>query len=412
MVNAFLNSLLDETIYVGLPEGMGGGDGNHCLLLLKALYGLKQAPRLWQLEFSKTLTNLGLRRSSEEICLYQNEYVIMFFFVDNVITLYHPDHEKRYHTLWAQISMKYEARNMGEISWFLGMRIIRDHESRSIYLCQDAYIEKIANRFHLLDKKGNEESFLNTPLPTWAKLTKYDGMASKQDIHLYQQKIGSLLFPTMITQPDIALTTSKLSSFMSNPSPLHIKLADHCIKHMYKHRHLAVKFGPTGGPNASVFTAASDAAFADNPDRKSSQAYIFMLYGGPIDWVARRGKTVTTSITEAELLVLSKGAKQMMWWNQVFKDLSFNPGESTLDCDNHQTVQAMIKNEPIQTRLRHIDIHNHWLRQEHQAGHINIRWIPTNEMPADGLTKALAADRHRRFVQQLGMVNIRDRISG
>jgi hypothetical protein len=35
-----------------------------------------------------------------------------------------------------------------------------------------------------------------------------------------------------------------------------------------------------------VFTGASDAAYADNPDRKSSKGYIFSLFGGPIDWKA------------------------------------------------------------------------------------------------------------------------------
>jgi hypothetical protein len=32
-----------------------------------------------------------------------------------------------------------------------------------------------------------------------------------------------------------------------------------------------------------MFTGASDAAYADNLDQKSSEGYIFTLFGGPID---------------------------------------------------------------------------------------------------------------------------------
>jgi hypothetical protein len=35
-----------------------------------------------------------------------------------------------------------------------------------------------------------------------------------------------------------------------------------------------------------IFYKASDAAFEDDPERKSSQGYLFSLYGLPIDWKA------------------------------------------------------------------------------------------------------------------------------
>jgi hypothetical protein len=57
------------------------------------------------------------------------------------------------------------------------------------------------------------------------------------------------------------------------------------------------------------------------------------------------------------------------------------------------------------TKLKHIDIHNHWLRQEVQNGNLLIEWISTLEMPADGLTKALPRQKHDEFVRQLGLVD-------
>ena len=62
------------------------------------------------------------------------------------------------------------------------------------------------------------------------------------------------------------------------------------------------------------------------------------------------------------------------------------------------------------TKLRHIDIHHHWLRQEVQEGRIKIDWMPTASMAADGLTKALLCQKHEAFIEQLNLVDIEERI--
>ena len=67
----------------------------------------------------------------------------------------------------------------------------------------------------------------------------------------------------------------------------------------------------------------------------------------------------------------------------------------------------MDKNEPpYHSKLRHVDIMNYWLRQEVQDGRILVRWVPTGEMPADGLTKPLPQQKHQEFVQHLGLIKI------
>ena len=42
----------------------------------------------------------------------------------------------------------------GGIEWFLGIRVIRDRSKRLLWLSQEAYIDKMANKFDVqLDKK-------------------------------------------------------------------------------------------------------------------------------------------------------------------------------------------------------------------------------------------------------------------
>jgi hypothetical protein len=52
----------------------------------------------------------------------------------------------------------------------------------------------------------------------------------------------------------------------------------------------------------------------------------------------------------------------------------------------------------------------HWLRQEVQAKRIRVDYVPSGDMLADGLTKPLLNTSFDQFVQQLGLVNVSDRL--
>src|SRR5947207_1726740 len=115
---------------------------------------------------------------------------------------------------------------MGELTWFLGVRILRDRLSRKIWLCQDSYIEKIATTFNLNQRKPPA-----TPMPV-EQLTPNENQVTPQQIHAYQWKVGSINYAATITRPDIARAASNLSEFMQNPSPRHQEVVDQVIAYL------------------------------------------------------------------------------------------------------------------------------------------------------------------------------------
>ena len=118
------------------------------------------------------------------------------------------------------------------------------------------------------------------------------------------------------------------------------------------------------------------------------------LFGGAIGWRANKQNTVTTSSTEAELLALSQTAKEAIFMSRLFKALSLELSEPLrIRCDNKQTLRLFDESVKLATKLRHVDIHNHWLRQECRNGTIQLQWEPTSTMIADGLTKALSKQK-------------------
>jgi hypothetical protein len=137
-----------------------------------------------------------------------------------------------------------------------------------------------------------------------------------------------------------------------------------------------------------------------------------ILFNGAISWRTNKQDTVTTSSTEAELLALSQTAKEGIFLSRLFKALSLSLNEPlTIDYDNTQTLR-LIKEESAKlvTKLRHVDIHSHWLWQEYGQGWIWLRWKPTSEMITDRLTKALPRQKFGNFIGMTGLVDIRDRL--
>jgi hypothetical protein len=136
---------------------------------------------------------------------------------------------------------------------------------------------------------------------------------------------------------------------------------------------------------------------------------VFRLFGGAVDWKAARQHCVTTSTTEAELLSLSHAASEYIWWCRLFAQMEFNPGEKPIIyCDNENTTGLVNKESmKLHTRLRHVNIQQHWLRERTQPGHIDVKWIPTKDMPADRLTKSLGRQRHADFMRLLGLRDLK-----
>ena len=102
-------------------------------------------------------------------------------------------------------------------------------------------------------------------------------------------------------------------------------------------------------------------------------------------------------------------AKECIWWIRLFRAIQFDlqDSEPTIYCDNRQTIRLLQKETlKLDTKLKHVDIHQSWLRQEVQAKRIRVEWVPTADMVADGLTKELPAQKHASFVRQLNLVDI------
>jgi hypothetical protein len=270
-----------------------------------------------------------------------------------------------------------------------------------------------------------------TTLPNFpmanTQLKSYTGVIDKALKKRYQQLVGSMAYISVFMRPDISLTHSILSRFLTSPGEQHLLAAVHAWLFLIRTRSLALKasaltsdnnaYSITGlTPNVDnsldpkpIFFGASDASCADDSStRASSDGYLFKLFGMPIDWKATKQQSVAKSTTKAELYALSRAASEIIWWNDLFCQLNFNTGITlVIYCDNQQTVEIVTRaTEQLQTKLKHIDIHQLWLRQAVKTGKVSVQWTSTAHMPADGFAKVLPKQKHIEFTCQLGLEDI------
>jgi AraC-like DNA-binding protein len=400
--------VLDEEVHVYPPDSFP--EPGSYLRLQRALYGLRRSPLLWLQELTRTLQELGLKPVPESRCLFTNSRILVFFYVDDIVIAFHRKHEAEYQNLQKKLLQKYKFNELGELKWFLGIRILRDRTpgQKKLWLCQDSYIKKIARSFNLTDRYH-----FTTPMAT-EEVVPNPLQATPREIHAFQTRIGSTTYATTITRPDAARASNKLAEFLTNPSAVHIAAANRIIRYLYNTRYLALEYSQRGSTLDVFpdFRCSTDAAYGDDfATRKSTEGYLFKLFGGPIDWRSTRQKTVTKSSTESELLALSHAASEIYWWRRFYDSIGLNLDEYIIECDNQQTIRLVTSPAiKLATKLKHVDIHHHWLRQEVADQRLQIDWIPTAEMPADGLTKSLPRQKHQTFIKQLGLIDIRDRV--
>ena len=101
--------------------------------------------------------------------------------------------------------------------------------------------------------------------------------------------MGKVVFSTVFIRSNNTQTISKLAEFLINPDPNHIKTMDYDIYYLVSKKYLIIKFKTENEDSEliavinKVFTAATNALYRNNPDKKSGKEHIFKLFKGVIN---------------------------------------------------------------------------------------------------------------------------------
>ena len=150
----------------------------------------------------------------------------------------------------------------------------------------------------------------------------------------------------------------------------------------------------------------SSADWASHFHQHSISGYAFFISIGVVSWSAKKQPIVTLSSTESEYIALTHATKDIMWIHKLLGEISFfySYQQPTLLHCNNQGAIKLTKNSWFHARMKHINIHFHFVCQAVNLDHIQVKYVPTNKMVADIFTKSLGHIRFEMFCEILNVI--------
>ncbi|OAE30267.1 hypothetical protein AXG93_2956s1180 [Marchantia polymorpha subsp. ruderalis] len=146
-----------------------------------------------------------------------------------------------------------------------------------------------------------------------------------------------------------------------------------------------------------------DIAFAMDK-RRSTTGYVFTLGGGSISWRSTLQKCLAQSTTEAEYVAAAEAAKEAIWLDRLIMEMGLKQNGVNLHCDSHNALH-LATNQVMDSRVKHIDIRYHFIRQAVYDKTIELVKIDDKLNPADALTKVIPLWSFKRHCATMQVVH-------
>ena len=124
-------------------------------------------------------------------------------------------------------------------------------------------------------------------------------------------------------------------------------------------------------------------------------------------WKTKKQTFVALSSTEAEFANLTPAGLSARWVARILEECGAPQKTPSILFTDSLNAYLTVLNPMNKARTRTIDIRYKWVIEQAQQGHLDVRHLKGVDMPADGLTKALAREKHNLFRNMLGMVERR-----
>ena len=405
--SAFTNAKLQEKVYIQQPTGYE--DPQHLdwiCQLNKALYGLKQSAREWEQHLRTLLSKLGLNplKTEQSIYLSGKGDLLLIAYIDDLIVI--SPKTTTIESLYGQLAQEVDLKDLGDIDEFLGIKITRNRQARSISLDQSHYIEKILAKYGYKDN-GKKTPSTGCPIPIGAKIEPLEGTADPKAVKDYQQAIGTLMYLPTKTRPDLAFPVGQLARYMANPGPSHSRILDKVWKYLGNMANLGLAYYHSDSTNIIGYVDSDWGG--DIGTRRSTTGYIFTFLGSPISWSSKLQKTVALSSCEAEYMAIRDAIKEQQYIRGLLSEIAPILGDLAIECldiytDSNSAIE-LAKNPVYHARTKHVDIQYHFVRECIQKGVSQLKWTSTSTQLADGLTKAVS--KWTEFIEGIGLRPIR-----
>ncbi|MCO5575200.1 hypothetical protein L7F22_028997 [Adiantum nelumboides] len=256
----------------------------------------------------------------------------------------------------ALLRKQFDMKDLGELCYFLGIEMIRNEGG--MWLSQKKYGLDMLMKYGMADCEP-----ISTPLDQNLKLRIDEGEVL-DDATMYCRIVDSLIYMT-ISRPDLSYAAGLVQV------------------------HGYTDFDWAGSSS----------------DRQSTSGYMFSFGSVAVTWSSKKQPTVALLSTKAEYKGATVAACEVAWLEMLLRDLEIQVQDPiVIYCDNLSIIQ-LAQSPMFHARMKHIEVQYHFIRDRALDGDIDLAYVGTEDQAVDLFTKALGAEKLRRF---RGMLGLRD----
>ena len=429
VITAYLNGTVKENIHITLPPGFEETDEHGRPLIAKlekALYGLKQAGREWFLTIRNHLIGEGFSQFNSDPCTFvrvdseSQKLVFLIIYVDDMIIT--STGKGAVERVKDDIKKTFKIKDIPDVQWVLRIQFERFEDG--IWFGLPEYTKQVLQEIGEWDTP--EKTWASTPMvPGW----KHDPLGvplTQVENDVYVRIVAKLLYLAVNTRPDIMFTVNTLAQFQRSPPNEGDWIALlRVLRYLRKTWDWGLFYQANASLDVLAFTSSideineganqmelpegmaplgyADASYAEEFDRKSRSAYVFLFLGCVVSWYSKKQSTTSLSSTEAELNALVEAVKEAKWMREFLTEMGFNMKASTNINEDNQSAIAIASNPIHHSRIKHLEVKARFLQENLEGGNVRLTFCPTELMLADILTKALAKAQHLFFCELMGL---------
>ena len=220
---------------------------------------------------------------------------------------------------------------------------------------------------------------------------------------MYQSAIGSLMYLSVCTRPDITYIVSNLARFSSKPTTDHWNAVKRVMRYLRGTTDLGIHYSSECSNELVGYSNADWGG--DENDRKSTSGYVFKLSSGAVSWRSKKQTCVALSTAEAEYIALSAAMQESLWLKRLISKLTNTKNQQITILEDNQSAIAITHNPQFHGRSKHIDIKYHFVRDHVNSGNIKLVYYPTGDMLAGMFTKSLSRENFCKLRDNAGIAN-------
>jgi hypothetical protein len=357
-------------------------DGSLYVIIEKALYGLQESSRLWYQLLSKSLMDDGFRKSNyDHSCFFKkvgDEVVIVLVYVDDLLMV-GPEAEVLHVKEYLGKNFKFNTSELSpKEADYIGIKILHDVEGRAFKLSMPNMIKKVTVG---VTKTSEVPCTQNLYKETEAESVKSDDLFTFRSELMVMNHLAKV-------RPDIKVAVGLLATHMQAPSVGDYTKLQRVKEYLYGTQDFCMTIKPI---SAIQVYASSDASFGTFQDGKSNSGIVVTVGypNAPVIAKSLKQKSVANSSTSAELIAFSTTLEEVLWTVELLNELGFKQETVEIEQDNQSTMRLIEKGPSSTGRTKWINIKHFWVTEHLQKEDVKLKYVPSLELLADGLTKPL-----------------------